>query len=60
MSPSAINWITNIIAALLVILEPVRMYLSSQEFNWVTFLLCVGTAVIGYFTSKSSLFKKTV
>ena len=58
MSPSAINWITNIIAALLFVLEPVRAYLASQPFSWMTFLLCVGGAVIGYFTGKSALFKK--
>ena len=58
MSPSAINWITNIIAALLVILEPIRAYLSTQTFSWMTFAVCVGAAIIGYFTSKSSLSTK--
>ncbi len=56
MDPKIINIITNIIAALLVILEPVRAYLASQEFNWMTFAICIGGAIIGYFTSKSTLF----
>lgn len=55
MSPSVINIITNIIAVLLAILEPVRAYFSSQPFSWTTFLLCLGAAIIGYFTSKSTL-----
>lgn len=56
MTPNQINIITNIIALLLAILEPVRAYFSTtQEFNWTTFLACVGTAVIGWFTSKSVL-----
>jgi len=55
MSPKLINIITNVIAILLAILEPVRSYLGSQPFNWTTFAICVGGAVIGYFTSKSTL-----
>ena len=55
MSPKNINLITNVIAVLLAILEPVRSYLGSQPFNWTTFAVCVGGAVIGYFTSKSTL-----
>jgi hypothetical protein len=55
MSPSVINIITNVIAILVAILEPVRAYLSSQPFNWVTFAVCIGTAIIGYFTAKSTL-----
>jgi len=58
LSPKIINIITNIIAVLLAILEPVRSYLGSQPFNWITFLVCVGGAVIGYFTSKSTLATK--
>jgi len=55
MSPKLINIITNVIAVLLAILEPVRAYLSSQTFNWTTFLICLGGAIVGYFTSKSTL-----
>lgn len=55
MSPNAINLLTNVIAFLLFVLEPVRAYLTSQTFNWMTFLLCVGGAIIGYFTGKSTL-----
>jgi hypothetical protein len=55
MNPKIINIITNIIAVLLAILEPVRAYLTSQTFNWTTFLVCIGGAIIGYFTSKSTL-----
>ena len=57
MKPSVINIITNVLGALLFVLEPVRAYLSSQPFNWMTFAMCVGTAIIAYFTSKSTLFK---
>lgn len=57
MTPNQINIITNIIALLLAILEPVKAYLTSQEFNWTTFLACIGTAIIGWFTAKSTLAK---
>jgi len=56
MSPKLINIITNVIGALLFLLEPIRAYLASQPFNWVTFLSCIGMAIIAYFTSKSTLF----
>ena len=55
MSPNVINIITNVIAVLLAVLEPVRAYLESQPFNWMTFAMCIGGAVIAYFTSKSVL-----
>lgn len=55
MTPRIINIITNIMAALVVIIEPIRAYLTSQTFNWTTFAICIITAVIGYFTSKSTL-----
>jgi len=55
MSPKVINIITNVIGALLFILEPLRAYLSSQPFNWMTFAVCIGGAIIAYFTSKSTL-----
>lgn len=57
MSPSVINIITNVLGALLFVLEPMRAYFSSQPFNWMTFAVCVGTAILAYFTSKSTLFK---
>jgi len=56
MSPKLINIITNVIAVLLAILEPVKAYLGSQPFSWTTFAICIGGAVIGWFTGKSSLF----
>ena len=56
LSPKLINTITNVIGILLFILEPIKSYLSSQPFNWITFLSCIGMAIIAYFTSKSSTF----
>lgn len=58
LTPKWINIATNIIGALLFVLEPVRAYLQSQPFNWVTFATCVGAAIIGYFTSKSATTRK--
>jgi hypothetical protein len=55
MSPATINLITNIIAFLLAVLEPVRAYLTSQPFNWQTFILCILGAIVSYFTGKGSL-----
>ena len=55
MNPSLINTITNILGFILVIAEPIRSYLSTQPFSWETFLLCLGSAVIAYFTGKSTL-----
>jgi hypothetical protein len=54
MNPNTKNTITNIIAFLLVLLEPVNSYLNTQEFNWSTFLVCIGGAVIGWFTGKKT------
>jgi hypothetical protein len=54
LTPKWINIVTNVIGVLLFILEPVRSYLQSQPFNWVTFATCIGGAVIAYFTSKST------
>lgn len=59
LSPKIINTITNVIGILLFILEPVKSYLTSQPFNWTTFLTCIGGAIIAYFTSKSSTFIKS-
>lgn len=48
------NTITNIIAFLLVVLEPINSYLNTQDFNLSTFLVCLGGAVIGWFTGKKN------
>ena len=55
MNAAQINIVTNVIAALLAILEPVRAYLTSQPFNWTTFGICIAGAIIGWFTGKSTL-----
>lgn len=55
MSPSMINLITNIVAFLLAILEPLKAYFASQPFDWTTFALCIGGAIIAYFTGKGSM-----
>jgi hypothetical protein len=54
MSPTTINFITNIVALLLAILEPLRAYFASQSFNWTTFALCILGAIVAYFTGKGS------
>ncbi len=56
MSPQVINIITNIAAILLAILEPVKSYLTSQPFDWTTFLMTVLGAVVAYFTGKSGTY----
>jgi hypothetical protein len=55
MSPNAINLLTNIVGFLLFIWEPVRAYLTSQTFNWTTFGICILSAIVAYFTGKSTL-----
>ena len=55
MSPSMINLITNIVAFLLAILEPLKAYFANQPFDWTTFALCIGGAVIAFFTGKGSM-----
>jgi hypothetical protein len=55
LSPTTINVITNIIGFLLAILIPVKTYLTSQPFDWMTFGLCIGGAVIAYFTGKGGI-----
>jgi hypothetical protein len=54
-SPSTINLVTNVIAFLLAILEPLKAYFASQPFDWTTFALCIGGAIIAYFTGKSGM-----
>lgn len=54
-SSATINVITNIIGLLLVVFGAVQTYLTSQQFNWMTFGLCIGGAVIAYFTGKSGV-----
>ena len=58
MNASTINIITNIIGILLFVLEPLRAYFTSQPFNWITFATCILSAVVAYFTSKSTLAQK--
>jgi hypothetical protein len=55
MTPQIINIITNVIGILLAILEPVNSYFSTQPFNWTTFLVCLGGALVAYFTGKSAI-----
>jgi hypothetical protein len=55
MQPTQINWITNILAVLLAIAEPVNSYLSTQPFNWGTFAVTILGAVVAYFTGKSGM-----
>ncbi len=57
MSPQIINIITNIIGVAMFLLEPIKSYLTSQPFNWSTFVLCILGAVVAYFTSKSATYK---
>lgn len=52
-NPKTIDLITNICAFGLFIMEPIRAYLSTQQFSWFTFTGCIFSAVIGWFTSKS-------
>ena len=54
MTPKIIDIITNIIGFLMVVLVPVKTYLTTQSFEWGTFTLCVLAAVVAYFTGKSS------
>ena len=56
MSPNVINWITNIVSFLLVILVPIKDYLATQPFDWFTFAICVLGAVVAYFTGKSTVY----
>lgn len=58
MSTKWINIITNVIAILLAILEPVRSYLQTQPFSWETFAVCILTALTAWFTGKSTLAEK--
>lgn len=55
MTPAQINIVTNIVAGLLAILEPVKTYLANQPFDWYTFALCIGGAIVAWFTGKSTL-----
>ena len=54
MSPNTINIITNVLAFLLFLVEPLNAYLSSQPFNWTTFLGCIAGAGVAYLTDKSA------
>jgi hypothetical protein len=54
MTPKLIDIITNIIGFLMIVLVPVKTYLTTQQFEWGTFVICVLGAVVAYFTGKSS------
>jgi len=53
-APKTINIITNVLGVILAVAEPARAYFLSQPFNWVTFGTLVATAIVAYFTSKST------
>lgn len=57
MTPNVINWITNIVGFLLVILVPIKDYLATQPFDWFAFAICVLGAVVAYFTGKSTIYR---
>lgn len=55
MTPKIINIITNVIAVALALLEPLSAYFEKEAFNWKTFLICLGGALLSYFTGKSGV-----
>ena len=54
MTPKFIDIITNIIGFLMIVLVPIKDYLTTQQFEWGTFVLCILGAVVAYFTGKSA------
>lgn len=54
MSPKLIDIITNVMAFLLFVLEPIKSYLDTQPFDWFNFAMCVLAAVVAFFTGKSA------
>lgn len=58
MNPKVINIATNVLAFIIAVFEPVRAYLTTQPFEWGSFLLCLATAVIAFFTGKSAIYLK--
>jgi hypothetical protein len=54
-NPVVVNWVTNILGLLLAIAEPLHAYFGSQSFNFLTFIICLATAVLAYFTGKTVL-----
>jgi len=55
MDAKVINIITNILGIVLAVAEPLRAYFLAQPFSWATFIPLLLTAVIAYFTGKSTL-----
>lgn len=47
-----INTVTNVLGAIAFFIEPIRAYLTTTEFNWQTFIICVVTTAIAFFTGK--------
>ena len=45
--------VTTIVGFLVIVLEPINAYFTTQDFNWITFLSCVGLAIVAYFTGKN-------
>lgn len=50
-----INIITNVLAVLFAIYEPIMSYFENQPFNWKTFIGCLFGALVAYFTGKSAI-----
>ena len=57
---NVVNIVTNVIGFLLAVAEPIRAYVTTQPFNWLTFTTCVLTGVIAWYTGKSALVEKKV
>lgn len=53
------DWVTDLIAVLIFLYEPVMSYLSNEQFNWRTFVMTIFGAVIAWFTGKyRTMFKE--
>lgn len=55
MSANAVNWITNVVAFLLGIAEPVLYFLSNEPWDWKRFIITLLSAIVAYFTGKTKV-----
>jgi len=46
--------ITNIIAVLLAIAEPLISYFNNEPFNWKTFIILLMSSIVAYYTGRKS------
>jgi len=55
MSPTVINWITNVLGALVVLGDVAKQLASTGTWSWAEFGMSAVLALVAYFTGKGAI-----